>query len=61
MYSHFIENVLGADLADIQIISKFNKEVLFYYALLLFPVNTHGLFLGKIKMVFQLLILFKNF
>ena len=32
----FKDNIWGADLADIQLISKFNKEIRFYYMLLIF-------------------------
>ena len=49
MQSPFIEKNCGGDLADIQLISTFNKGLRFYYVLLTFIVNTHGLFLWKIK------------
>ena len=39
----FMENIWGADLANMQLISKFNKEISFYYVLLIFSVNMHGL------------------
>ena len=42
--SPFIGNISGADLADMQLISKFNKGILFFYVLLIFSVNMHGLF-----------------
>ena len=29
MYSTFIDNIWGADIADMQLISKFNKQILF--------------------------------
>ena len=45
VHSSFIDDILGADLADIQLIRKFNKGIRFYYVLLIFSVNTHGLFL----------------
>ena len=45
----FIDNIWGADLANMQLISKFNKEICFCYVLLVFSVYTHGLFLWKIK------------
>ena len=45
VHSPFIDNIWGADLADTQLISKFNKGFFFYYALLISLVNTHGLFL----------------
>ena len=35
----------GADLTDMQLISKFNKGLDFYYVLLIFLVNMLGLFL----------------
>ena len=54
-------NNWGADLADIQIISKFNKGIGFYYVLLISSANTHGLFLWIIKKILQLLILLKSF
>ena len=49
MQSPFIEKNCGGDLADIQLISTFNKGLRFYCVLLTFIVNTHGLFLWKIK------------
>ena len=41
----FVDNICGADLADTQLISKFNNGICFYYVLLIFSVNTHGFFL----------------
>ena len=42
----FIDNILGADLADMQLISKFKAEFrFFYYVLLIFIVKVCGLFL----------------
>ena len=41
----FIDNIWGADLADMQLI----KDLDFYYALLTFIVNIYGLFLSKTK------------
>ena len=38
LYSSFIDNSLGADLADMQLLYNFNKEVL----LLLYIVDTYG-------------------
>ena len=43
--SPFIDNIWGEDLADMSLISKFNKEFSFYYVLLTFIVNRHELFL----------------
>ena len=45
VHSFSIDNVWGADLADMQLINKFNKGLHVYYELLIFIVNTHGLFL----------------
>ena len=45
MHSSFKDNIQGADLTDMQLISKFNKEFIFYDVLLIFLVNMHGLFL----------------
>ena len=50
-HSPFMDNIWGAVLADIQLISQFNKGILFFflYLLLIFSINTHGLFLLKNK------------
>ena len=45
VYSAFEDNIWGAALADMQLISKFNKGFRFYYVLLIFLANIHGLFL----------------
>ena len=45
VYSRFKDNIWGADLANMQLISKFNKDLDFYYMLLIFLVNMLGLFL----------------
>ena len=45
VYSGFRDNIGGADLADIQLISKFNKDLDFYFVLLIFLANMLGLFL----------------
>ena len=45
VYSGFKDNIWGADLADMQLISKFNKGLDFYCVLLIFLVNILGLFL----------------
>ena len=60
MYSSFIDDIWGADLADVQLTSQFIKGICFYYVLLIFLVNTHGLLLWKTKMALQLLMLFKK-
>ena len=41
----FINSISGADLADMQLVSKFIKDFVFYCVLLIFSVNTHELFL----------------
>ena len=45
VYSSFRDNIWGADLADMQLLSKFKKNLDFYYVLLIFLVNILGLFL----------------
>ena len=46
VHSSFKDNIWGADLADVQLLSKFNKGFrFFYYVLLIFSVNMLGLFL----------------
>ena len=45
VYSGFRDNIWGADLANMQLISKLIKDLDFYYALLIFLVNMHELFL----------------
>ena len=45
VHSSFIENIWVADFADMQLVCKFNKEIRFYYVLLIFLVNIHGFFL----------------
>ena len=59
--SLFIDNIWGADLADMQLIRKFNKEICFYYVLLIFSINMYGYSFERYKKVSQLLILFKIF
>ena len=48
-HSPFVDNISGAYLADMQLISKSIKDLDFYYVLLMFIVNMIGLFLWKIK------------
>ena len=47
--SSFIDNIWGADLADMQLISKFNEEIRFLLWLTDVLVNIPGLFLWKLK------------
>ena len=65
VYSRFKDYIWGADLADMQLISKFNKGFRFLLCvielILLLTVNMLGLFLWKIKKVSVLLMHFKKF
>ena len=45
VHSSFIDNILGADFADMQLISKFKKGFRFFYVLLIFSVKLHWLFI----------------
>ena len=58
--SPFIHNIWGADLTDMQLLSKFDEGIRFLFVLLTFSVNMHGLLLLNRKGVFQLLTLFKK-
>ena len=42
---YFKDNILGADFLDKQLISKYILKKVFYYVVLIFLVNMHGLFL----------------
>ena len=44
IHETFKGNIWGADLADMQSLSRYNKELDFYYVLLIFLVNMLGLF-----------------
>ena len=44
VYSSFTDNICGVDLADMQLLSKFNIDLDFHYVLLIFLVNMVGLF-----------------
>ena len=57
VYSSFMNNILGVDLADMQLIKKFNKGFRFYCLLLTVVVNMRVLFPWKMKRVLQLLLL----
>ena len=45
VYSGFRDNIWGADLPDMQLISKFNKAFRFLLCIIVFLVNMLGLFL----------------
>ena len=63
VYSGFKDNIWGADLADMQLISKFNKG--FRFLLCVIDIFSKyawlGLFLPKIKKALQLLMLFRKY
>ena len=61
VYPGFKGNIWGADLGDMQLISRFKKDLDFYYALLIFLVNMLVLFLWKIKKVLVFLMLFQKY
>ena len=45
MYTHLLRRIIGcADQADMQVISKCNKSIDFYYVSTTFLVNMHGFF-----------------
>ena len=45
VYSSFRGNIWSVDLADMQSLNKFKRDLHFYYVLLIFLVNMFGLFL----------------
>ena len=49
VYSSFQDSIWGADLVDIQLISKFNKRFWILLCILVFIANMRGLFPWKIK------------
>ena len=59
VYNFFGKKTSGSGSKNENMSNK-KLELVFYYVLLIFSVNTHGLFLSKIKHVSQLLILSKN-
>ena len=61
VHSSSKNNIWGADLADIQLRSKFNKGIRFYYVLVIWSENTHGLFLWIMKKILISLIHLKGF
>ena len=44
VHAAFKDSIWGADLADMQLLNKYNKGIKFYYVLLIFLVNMLGLF-----------------
>ena len=62
VYSEFKDNIWGADLADMQLISKFKRGLRFLLCVIdIFLVNMFGLFLSRMKKVLVFLMLFKKF
>ena len=61
VHSSFIDNILGADLPDMQLISKFNKR--FPFLLCVFDIYSENTWvvLLKNKRVLHLLMLFRKF
>ena len=49
VHSSFMDNIWGAELADMKLISTFNKVIRFFIMLLIFSLNTHVLFFFKDK------------
>ena len=45
MYSSFKDNIWGVDLADMSLISKFNKGIKYLLCVLIYLVDMLGLFL----------------
>ena len=60
VHSFFKDNIWGVNVADMQLISKFNKWFRFNM-LLIFAVSMHGLFPWETKKVLLLLTLFNFF
>ena len=59
VHSSFTDNIWGADLANMQLISKFNKGIRILLCVIDILVNTHG-FLWKVKTKSQLITFFKK-
>ena len=51
--SSFIDNIWGSDHADIELISKVDKKIVFYYVLLIFSVNMEGFFFKREKIYYN--------
>ena len=60
-YSISKVNIWHADLANMQLISKFGKGIRFLLVLLIVLVNMHAFMLKKIKRLKLLLMLFKKY
>ena len=61
MYSSFIDSIWGTDLADMQLINKFNKGFQFLSCVIYIYSKYAWIIPLKDKKVLQLLMLFKKF
>ena len=57
MHSFLKDSIWSNDLVDMQLITKFNKEIRFLLCIIDIIINMHGLFLKNIKKALHLLIL----
>ena len=57
VYSSFRDNILAADIVDMQLISKYDEGIHFYHVSLISIVNMQGLFQSSFENVLQLWIL----
>ena len=57
VYSSFRDNILAADIVDMQLISKYDERIHFYHVSLISIVNMQGLFQSSFENVLQLWIL----
>ena len=59
VYTHFKDNIWGANLTDLHLLSKCNKGFNFYYKSSMILLIMHGFLLWKKKRTLQLVMLFK--
>ena len=57
VYSSFKDNICGADQADMQVISKYNKGIQFLLCVFIFLVNIHRLLLLRARKELRLLVM----
>ena len=57
VYSSFRDNILAADIVDMQLISKYDEGIHFYHVSLISIVNMQGLLQSSFENVLQLWIL----
>ena len=60
VHSPFIDNIWGSDLADMQLLTKFNNGICFLLCLLIFMLSIYRFFLWRIWKVLRALMLFKK-